>query len=648
MCGIAGFVDLNGFDVKKAINIGKAMGKTIEHRGPDHSGLWFDKNFGVVLVHQRLSIIDLSKSAHQPMLSASGRYVISFNGEIYNHKDLRLELNKLGKATSWRSQSDTETILACIDTYGLKGTLKKLIGMFSLALWDNATKEIYLARDRVGEKPLYYGKIGKLLLFGSELKAIRAHPDFIPKINRNALNLYLRHNYIPQPYSIYQGIKKLPPGHFINLTKNAKPESFWSLNKIVTSAKHNQFKGNEEEALNVLDKSLLNAVKGQMLADVPLGGFLSGGVDSSLILALMQEQSLKPVKSFSIGFDDKNFDEAPFAKRIASHLGTEHNELYVNAKQARNVIPNLPKLYDEPFSDSSQIPTFLLSEMSHKHVKVSLSGDGGDEIFGGYNRYKLGYNFLPKIINTPEAFRNFIAKLIKSFSPSTWDRIMEPSLYITPQRFKHTNIGDKLHKLASIIGASSIEEVYNILISHWNIKDNIVIGVKEASTTINSRNNILEELTYPEKMMFYDTLMYLPDNILVKVDRAAMGTSLETRTPFLDHRVIDLAWRFPIDMKIRNGVNKWCLRQLLYKRVPKHLIERPKMGFGVPIGDWLRGPLRDWAENLLDEKKMKESGYFKTSEIQKKWRQHLSKKHNWQHHLWDIIIFESWREKVEL
>ena len=385
-----------------------------------------------------------------------------------------------------------------------------------------------------------------------------------------------------------------------------------------------------------------------MQADVPLGAFLSGGVDSSLILALMQEQSSKPVQSFSIGVDNIQFNEAPFAKKVAKHLGTEHHELYINAKQARDVIPKLPKLYDEPFSDSSQIPTFLLSEMAQKHVKVSLSGDGGDEIFGGYNRYMLGHSIWPKIISMPKSLRKLLAGLIFSFSPTDWDKIMTPALYLAPQRFRHTKIGDSLHKTAHILNSSSIQEIYNFLISHWSIKENIVIGANNANTILDNENKIIEKLSYPEQMMFFDTLTYLPGDILVKLDRAAMGTSLETRTPFLDHRVIDLAWKLPLNMKIRNTEKKWCLKELLYKRVPKELIERPKMGFSVPIGDWLRGPLRDWAEHLLDEKKMKESGYFNTSEIQQKWHQHISKEYNWQHHLWDIIIFESWRKEEGL
>ena len=422
MCGIAGFIDPRGFKAKHAERIGKAMGTAIAHRGPDDAGVWCDPHNHVLFLHQRLAIIDLSKSGHQPMQSASGRYVLCFNGEIYNHQELRLELDASGKAPSWRGHSDTETMLALIEASGLEKTLKKCVGMFAFALWDRHSKDVYLARDRIGEKPLYYGQNGKILFFASELKALRAHPEFSPTVDRDALCLFLRHNYIPQPFSIYQGIKKLPPGNFIKLEPNAMSTAYWSVDSIIHAVKDNPFEGSDEKALDVLDQALMRSIKEQMRADVPLGAFLSGGVDSSLIVAMMQEQTSRPVKSFSIGFEDKQFDEAPFAKEVARHLGTDHHELYVSAEKARDVIAELPKLYDEPFSDSSQIPTFLVSQMARQHVTVSLSGDAGDELFGGYTRYIWGQNIWSKLNAVPRPVRNFGAAVMTSISPINWNK----------------------------------------------------------------------------------------------------------------------------------------------------------------------------------------------------------------------------------
>lgn len=648
MCGIAGFVDLRGFDAEHAERVGRAMGAAIAHRGPDDAGIWIDPQRHVVFAHQRLAIIDLSKSGHQPMQSASGRYVLCYNGEIYNHQELRSELESCGKAPRWSGHSDTETILASIEAYGLEKALQKFVGMFALALWDGQSNEVYLARDRIGEKPLYYGRNEHISFFGSELKAIRAHPEFSPTIDRDALCLFLRHNYIPQPYSIYQGIKKLPPGHFVRLGLNAAPTAYWSIDRVVRQARENPFDGSDEQALSVLDQVLMQSVKGQMQADVPLGAFLSGGVDSSLIVAMMQEQSTEAVKSFSIGFEKKQFDEAPFAREVARHLGTDHHELYVSAEQARDVISDLPKLYDEPFSDSSQIPTFLVSQMAKEHVTVSLSGDAGDELFGGYNRYTWGNSIWSKLRAIPRPARHFAAGAVTSISPSLWNRALGPLFALAPESLRHTNVGDKLHKLASVIGASSREDIYRILISHWDSPTDIVRGGREPATMLSHAGGISSELSFVERMMVFDMHSYLPDDILVKVDRAAMGVSLETRVPFLDHRLVELAWRLPMHLKIRGGVGKWCLRELLYRRVPKHLIERPKTGFAIPVGDWLRGPLRDWAEHLLDTRRLMSSGYFNAAEIETKWREHLDGDRNWHYYLWDILMFESWRDEAGL
>ena len=582
------------------------------------------------------------------MQSASGRYVLCFNGEIYNHQELRLELDASGNAPSWCGHSDTETVLAFIEAFGLEKALKKCVGMFAFALLDRHSKDVFLARDRIGEKPLYYGQNGKILFFASELKALRAHPEFSPTVDRDALCLFLRHNYIPQPFSIYQGIKKLPPGNFIKLEPNAMPTAYWSVDSIIHAVKDNPFEGSDEQALDVLDQALMRSIKGQMQADVPLGAFLSGGVDSSLIVAMMQEQTSRPVKSFSIGFEDKQFDEAPFAKEVARHLGTDHHELYVSAEKARDVIAELPKLYDEPFSDSSQIPTFLVSQMARQHVTVSLSGDAGDELFGGYNRYIWGQNIWSKLNSVPRPVRNFGAAAMTSISPKNWNKLLHSLLAVAPQKLRHTNVGDKIHKLAGVVGASTPEVVYRTLISHWDFPDDIVIAGSEPATILTTADGVAAGLPFVERMMYYDLLTYLPDDILVKVDRAAMGVSLETRMPFLDHRVVELAWQLPLHLKVRDGVGKWCLRELLFRRVPKHLIERPKTGFAVPVGDWLRGPLRDWAETLLDTRRLKSSGYFNAGMIETKWREHLSGDRNWHYYLWDILMFESWRDEAGL
>lgn len=648
MCGIAGFVDSRGFNSDYAERVGWAMGAAIAHRGPDAAGIWMDSQRRVVFAHQRLAIIDLTKSGQQPMQSASGRYTICYNGEVYNHQELRSELEACGKAPHWHGHSDTETILASIEAYGLKNALQKFVGMFALALWDSQSNNVYLARDRIGEKPLYYGFGNNISFFGSELKAIRAHPEFLPTIDLDALCLFLRHNYIPQPYSIYKGVKKLPPGHFIRLDLDSAPESYWSIEDTIERAREAPFDGSDRQALDILDQALMQSVKGQMQADVPLGAFLSGGIDSSLIVSMMQQQSSQAVKSFSIGFEEKQFDEAPFAREVARFLGTDHYELYVSAEQARSVIPDLPKLYDEPFSDSSQIPTFLLSQMAKEQVSVSLSGDAGDELFGGYNRYTWGNSIWSKLNAIPRPARNLTACALTSISPSAWNRTLGPLLTLAPERLRHTNVGDKLHKLSSVLGAASPEDLYFILISHWDTPTEIVRGGREPTTVLSSVNSLLSELPFVERMMALDIQSYLPDDILVKVDRAAMGVSLETRVPFLDHRLVELAWRIPMHLKIRGGVGKWCLRELLYRRVPKHLVERPKTGFAIPVGDWLRGPLRDWAEYLLDKQRLTSAGYFNASEIETKWREHLTGGRNWHYYLWDILMFESWRDEAGL
>ena len=598
MCGLAGF-----FSAKSAADSALIlwhMGAAIASRGPDDASIWRDDQAGIGLAHRRLSILDLSPAGHQPMVSACGRFVIAFNGEIYNHLDLRKDLVDI----TWRGHSDTETLLAAIAAWGIEETLKCIVGMFALALWDRETHTLTLARDRMGEKPLYYGQLGGVFLFGSELKALKAHPAFRAEIDRDAMALYLRHNYVPAPYSIYKGIFKLPPGTWISLKASDSvsalpaPNAYWR----ARDAAHFSIRDDLDDvaAFDELDSLLRRAIAGQMVADVPLGAFLSGGVDSSLVVALMQVQSSRAVKTFTIGFHEQDYNEAKHALAVAQYLGTDHTELYVTPDQARDVIPLLPSLYDEPFADSSQIPTYLLAHMTRQHVTVSLSGDGGDELFGGYNRYFWATNIWRKIGWAPRSMRAALAGVLTLLPPHTWNSAFNGFSRFLPARLRYANPGDKLHKLAEILSVRSPEEIYWELVSHWKKPEAVVIGGIESPTVLTDASRWADLPDFESRMMYLDQVSYLPDDILVKVDRAAMGVSLETRVPLLDHRVVEFAWRLPLSMKIRAGQGKWILRQVLYKYVPRELIERPKMGFGVPIDQWLRGPLREWAESLLD------------------------------------------------
>lgn len=640
MCGFSGYFggDVSGSELLRQ------MGSAILHRGPDDSGDWFDDASHIGFSHQRLSVIDCSSAGHQPMVSASGRYVIAFNGEIYNHLEIRSKLN----TKNYRGHSDTETLLASVDERGLEETLKAAVGMFALALWDREKRELYLARDRVGEKPLYYGWQGDggntSFLFGSDLTSLKQHPYFSSEVNRDALTLYLRHNYIPAPYSIYRGISKLLPGSIlrVSLTERApKVWTYWSAVDVVNAGVANPFKGGADDAVDHLERLLMRAVGRQMISDVPLGAFLSGGIDSSLVVALMQAQSDQPIKSFSIGFNEQGYNEAVYAKEVANHLGTDHTELYVSSEDAINVIPKLPQLYSEPFSDSSQIPTFLVSQLAREHVTVSLSGDGGDELFCGYNRYQMANGLWSKISLLPVPLRSLFAKAITSFSPDSWNKIA----HNIPGAGRFNNIGDKIHKGADALNSQSIHDLYLHLVSHFSSPESIVIGSQEPPTLLTGNYPDLSGLSDVQRMMALDFMTYLPDDILVKVDRAAMGVSLETRVPFLDHKVVEFAWSLPQTMKLNEGKTKWPLRQVLFRHVPQKLIDRPKMGFGVPIDSWLRGPLRDWAEDLLDESRLRREGYFHVEPIRRKWEEHLSGKRNWQYHIWDVLMFQAWLEQ---
>lgn len=645
MCGFAGFLSAaGGIDCTQAQEVLRHMANAIVHRGPDSDGYWADPALGIGLAHRRLAIVDLSPAGTQPMASGSGRYVLAFNGEIYNHQLLRQSLEREGKVIApWRGHSDTETLLAGFSAWGLVPTLQRAIGMFAIALWDRELRTLTLARDRMGEKPLYYGWQGQgkaaTFLFGSELPALRSHPAFTADISRDALALYMRHNCIGGANSIYSGIRKLLPGHVLTVSCMA-PEpvlyEWWSAADVAAKSVAQPFAGRPEEAVTGLEALLRNAVGQQMMADVPLGAFLSGGIDSSTVVALMQAQSARPVRTFSIGFHEEGYNEAEHAKAVAKHLGTEHTELYVTPEQALAVIPKLPTLYSEPFADSSQIPTFLVSQLARQHVTVSLSGDAGDELFCGYNRYQMTAGVWDKVSRLPRPMRRLAAGVITSVPPGAWDK--------AGALLSMSRIGDKLHKGAALLGSRSVADLYRGMVSHWSDPVNLVLGASEPATVLTGAAPALPGLSDVERMMALDMLSYLPDDILVKVDRAAMGVSLETRVPMLDHRVVEFAWSLPLAYKLREGVTKWPLRQVLYRHVPPELIERPKMGFGVPIDHWLRGPLREWAETLLAEPRLRGEGFFNPEPIRQKWAEHLSGQRNWQYHLWDVLMFQAWLE----
>lgn len=651
MCGLAGYLGVGDWSVSERASINlQRMADTIVTRGPDDAGVWLDRDSGVGLAHRRLSIVDLSSAGHQPMACHTGRFIIAFNGEIYNHLDLRRALEATGSAPAWRGHSDTETLLAGFVVWGIRATVERCIGMFAFAFWDKQTRVLTLGRDRLGEKPLYYGWQGSgesaCFLFASELKALKAHPAFSAEVDRDALCLLMRHNYIPTPYSIYRGISKLQPGTLLTVSlarRDPVIETYWSFTDVAVSGIRKPFAGSSEQAVDELEVLLKAAVRQQMVADVPLGAFLSGGIDSSTVVALMQAQSGLPVQTFTIGFNEEGYNEAVHAKAVARHLGTDHTELYVTPQQALDVIPKLPTLYCEPFADSSQIPTFLVSQLARRKVTVSLSGDAGDELFAGYNRYVLARSLWGRISSVPRGIRSIAAGGIRGLSSATWNKLLGPLQHLAPRSLRQANIGDKLHKGAGVLAADNIDDLYLGLVTHWQ-PEGLVIGGREPATYLHGNPLILEGLDVVQRMMALDAITYLPDDILVKVDRAAMGVSLEGRVPFLDHRVVEFAWRIPQSMKLRNGVGKWILREVLYRHVPKELIERPKMGFGVPIDVWLRGPLKDWAEALLDEGRLRREGFFNPGPIRTKWAEHLSGKRNWQYLLWDVLMFQAWLE----
>ena len=620
----------------------EAMCAALRHRGPDDSGVWLDPSCGIALAHRRLSILDLSPEGHQPMISASGRYVMVYNGEVYNHGALRRELN----GVAWRGHSDTETMLAAIERWGLQSALKRFVGMFAFAVWDRNERALWLVRDRLGIKPLYYGFSSVGLLFASELGAFRAHPEFHGEIDRNALHLLMRYNAILAPYTIYQNVFKLSPGTMLCFRaprREAMEETtFWSASGVAVEGQKQPFSGTPAEAVEQLEALLRDAVRLRMLADVPLGALLSGGVDSSTVVALMQSQSSRPVQTFSIGTPESGFDEAPHARAVAAHLGTEHTELYVTPAEAMDAVPRLPAMCDEPFADSSQIPTFLVSQLARRSVTVALSGDGGDELFAGYNRHRWAQRVWRAMRPVPHVLRDALARGITAVAPDTWDRWFGLAGPVLPKAAQHRMPGYKLHKLADSLAARSRLDLYRRLASQWSDPTQLICGGEEPSFPLNETSDVAD---FASRMMLLDLQRYLPDDILTKVDRASMAVSLEVRVPILDHRVVEFAWRLPLSLKLRDGQSKWVLRQVLYRYVPRGLIERPKAGFGIALGEWLRGPLRDWAEALLDERRLREQGYLHPAPIRSAWTEHLAGTHNREYQLWTVLMFQAWLER---
>jgi asparagine synthase (glutamine-hydrolysing) len=677
MCGFAGFYLDGAGDTRDLMEANVAMmANTLEHRGPDDFGVWIDREEPIAFGHRRLSIVDISASGHQPMMSANKKYVIALNGEIYNHIELRKELNLLNSNLHWNGHSDTETLLAGFELWGIRETLDRIVGMFSIALWDIESKTLHLIRDRFGEKPLYFGWIDvgnkKVFAFGSELKALRAYPGFQNNISRDALKQYFRYMYVPAPYSIFDGIFKLEPGCILSMRSPPKREPadlfyfqdknelqyesmkicrWYSFKEIINTCANHQI-NNELEAANYLEAQLNQTISIQSLADVPLGAFLSGGVDSSAIVALMQNQSSTPIKTFTIGFEEAQFDESKYAQAVASHLKTDHHEMRVTAHDAISLIPKLPSIYDEPFADSSQIPTYFVSQAAKKEVTVSLSGDAGDELFGGYNRYLLAPSLWNKINWLPFHVRKLLGSSLSSVPIELWDKIGNIYNLTRKSSMGVSRFGDKITKTAlRLKNVNSIDTLYKSLVSEWPNPDSLVKGgVKASSELINLIDDQLPQKgldSSESRMMYWDTISYLPDDILCKVDRAAMANSLETRVPFLDHRVVELAQRIPIDFKIKGGTGKSVLRNILYKYVPKELIERPKAGFGIPLGAWLRGPLRPWVEELINYSRLEQEGYLEPQLVNKIWNEHMSGKRDWSFRIWSVVIFQQWLESKE-
>lgn len=648
MCGISGFLDPSGA-IHQSEHVLQAMTDSLVHRGPDAQGHWHDSDQRIALGHRRLSIIDLSADGAQPMMSASQRYVIAFNGEIYNFIAIRKELEKSG--LGFRGHSDTEVMLAAIESWGLLPALEKFNGMFAFALWDRKDRVLWLGRDRLGKKPLYYGWVNKTLVFASELKAFRAIPGFRPRISRSAIAAFLRHNYVPTPYCIYEELSKLESGTVASFHIRdgaviaADKLTFWSVSQAAGSAANDPYQGSIEDATVDLDTLLRDAVGIRTIADVPVGAFLSGGIDSSLVVALMQSGQGSPARTFTVGFGESDYNEAVYAKKVAKHLGTDHTEIILSPSEALKIVPQLPSIYDEPFADSSQIPTYLVCREARQHATVCLSGDGGDEGFCGYNRY-IWWRQLWKVMRwLPQPVRNGVSSALMAAQPETLSQIVRPLLRMLPNRFRYDSAGERIHKIAAVLVESSPDALYHRLISHWTNPASVVLGGTDPidGRYINSGVTGLDEFT--KHMMVLDTGNYLPDDILVKVDRASMAVSLEVRAPLLDYRVLEFAMRLPLSYKLRGTTGKVILRKLLAQYVPESLFDRAKTGFGIPIDQWLRGPLRPWAEDLLAENRLRAQGYFDVDAVRAVWMDHVNARRAGHYLLWDILMFQAWLDE---
>jgi asparagine synthase (glutamine-hydrolysing) len=639
MCGLAGAwhlaADLAADELRqRALD----MGGPLHHRGPDDEGCWHDTDAGIALAHRRLAIIDLTPAGHQPMVSGDGRSVLAYNGEVYNHRQLRGELEAAG--SRFRGDSDTEVVLEACARWGVVAASRRFVGMFAFALWDRRLRELTLVRDRLGIKPLYVGQVGQVVLFGSELSAFRAHPDFPADVDRAALSAYFRRACVPAPHTIYRGVRKVLPGTVVTIRADGSTsaQTYWSLEEVARAGIDGRNVPATDEAVIAEFTPLLEtAVRDRMLADVPLGAFLSGGIDSSTVVALMQQASDRPVRTYSIGSRDAGYDEAPLAAAVARHLGTEHTEFYVQPADVLDVIPSLPTICDEPFADPTIIPTYLLAKLARHEVTVALSGDGGDEVFGGYTRHLLASSRMANALRLPLGARRLASRAVLGIQATSWDT----ASWLVPASRRPPRLGDQLHKAAGALAARDLDDLYAKLTSHWDAPDQLVLDATEASSWGADDRWIDDPM---ERMLYRDTLGYLPDDGLTKVDRATMAASLEGRVPLLDHRVVEFLWRLPPEFKVRAGRSKWLLRAVVEQHVPRALLDRPKQGFGIPLDDWLRGPLRPWAEDLLDAQRLRREGFLDPAPIRARWEEHLAGRRQWQYHLWNVLMWQAWLE----